>query len=88
MIVSVVMETPIVVLAVALLALHRIGHLEVLAVGLIMVVMVMIMILEVVLEVLVVVVVFLVIEENHHLAILVALVPMGEGLVGVMVAVA
>lgn len=72
------------VLAVVLLALHRIGHLEVLTVGLIMVVMVMIMVLEV----LVVMVVFLVIGGNLHLAILAALVPMGEGLVGVTVAVA
>lgn len=90
MIVSVDMATHLVVLAEVLLALRRIGHLEVMPVGLVITVgMAMIVIMEVVLEVLVVVavVVFLVIVENHHLAILVGLVPIQEGLVGDMVAV-
>lgn len=84
------MATPIAVLAVVHLVLHPIGHLEVLAVGLVSTeVMAMIMILAVVMAVvmlvLVLVVVSLVIEESQLMAILVALVPMQEGLVGDMV---
>lgn len=83
MIVSVHMATSIVVLALILLVLPPIGHLEVLAVGLVIMEegMAMIMILMVVL---VAVVVSLVIGESLLMAILVALVPM-EDLVGAMV---
>lgn len=86
------MATPIAVLAVVHLVLHPIGHLEVLAVGLVSTeVMAMIMILAVVMAVVVLVVVLvlavvsLVIKESQLMAILVALVPMQEGLVGDMV---
>lgn len=84
MIVSVDMVTTI-VFAVVLLALHPIGHWEGMGIGLvIMDLMAMIVAMTVVLVVLVV---FLVIEESHHMAILVALLPMLKGLVGDIVAV-
>ena len=81
------------VLAVAVMALLLIGHLEVLVVGLaVMVDMAVEMILVVVLGVMVVVVVVVVamqvIEENRRLATLAAMVPTWGALVVDMVAVA
>ena len=69
------------------MALLLIDHLAVLVVGLaIMEGMVVVMILVVVMEILVVLV-SVVIRESHHLAILVAMIPIWEALVGDMVGV-
>lgn len=81
------LATPIVVLEVVVLPLLLIGHLAVLVVDLvIMVDMVAAMIMVVVMGVLAMVV-LLVIEESHHMAILVTLVPIWEPLVGGMLGV-
>lgn len=82
------LATPIVVLEVVVLPLLLIGHLAVLVVVdlVIMVDMVVAMIIAVVMGVLAVGV-LLVIEESHHMAILVALVPIWEPLVGGMLGV-